>query len=104
MRGVVTQFGAIIRVEHEGLVILPPWQKLHLFNLRAQVAQIDSAEGSTTDTQPVDVSLTIRYSIQADRVADVFEKFSRNGDLSTYVQTATQEVLKSLQPNILHRA
>lgn len=94
MRGVVTQFGAIIRVEHEGLVILPPWQKLHLFNLRAQVAQIDSAEGSTTDTQPVDVSLTIRYSIQADRVADVFEKFSRNGDLSTYVQTATQEVFK----------
>lgn len=96
MRGVITQFGAIKGIEPEGLVILPPWQKLSVFNVRAEEATIENAEGSTSDTQPVKVSMTVRYSIMTDRVAEVFEKYSRNGDLSSYVQTATQEVFKAV--------
>jgi regulator of protease activity HflC (stomatin/prohibitin superfamily) len=96
MRGVVTSFGAIKRIEQEGLVVLPPWQQLTVFNVRAEQATIEGAEGSTSDTQPVKVSLTVRYSISTDRVAEVFEKYSRNGDLSSYVQTATQEVFKAV--------
>lgn len=96
MRGVITQFGAIKGIEPEGLVILPPWQKLSVFNVRAEEATIENAEGSTSDTQPVKVSMTVRYSIMTDRVAEVFEKYSRTGDLSSYVQTATQEVFKAV--------
>lgn len=96
MRGVITQFGAIKGIEPEGLVVLPPWQKLSVFNVRAEEATIENAEGSTSDTQPVKVSMTVRYSIMTDRVAEVFEKYSRNGDLSSYVQTATQEVFKAV--------
>jgi prohibitin 2 len=96
MRGVITQFGAIKGIEPEGLVVLPPWQKLSVFNVRAEEATIENAEGSTSDTQPVRVSMTVRYSIATDRVAEVFEKYSRNGDLSSYVQTATQEVFKAV--------
>jgi prohibitin 2 len=96
MRGVVTQFGAIKGIEPEGLLILPPWQKLNVFNVRAEEAAIENAEGSSSDTQPVKVSMTVRYSIMTDRVAEVFEKYSRNGDLSSYVQTATAEVFKSV--------
>lgn len=95
-RGVLTQFGAIRKIEPEGLVIVPPWQKLALFSIRAEEAQIDEADGSTSDTQPVKVSLTVRYSIQTDRVSEVYEKYSHNGDLSSYVQTATQEVFKAV--------
>ncbi len=95
-RGVVTQFGRIIGIEPEGLAILPPWQKLTLFSIRAEAASIDSAPGSTLDTQPVDTSLTVRYSIMPDKVAEVFEKYSHNGDLSSYVQTATMEVFKAV--------
>jgi regulator of protease activity HflC (stomatin/prohibitin superfamily) len=95
-RGVLTQFGAIKKIEPEGLVVVPPWQKLALFSIRAEEAQIDEADGSTSDTQPVKVSLTVRYSIQTDRVAEVYEKYSHNGDLSSYVQTATQEVFKAV--------
>lgn len=95
-RGVLTQFGAIKKIEPEGLVIVPPWQKLALFSIRAEEAQIDDADGSTSDTQPVKVSLTVRYSIQTDRVSEVYEKYSHNGDLSSYVQTATQEVFKAV--------
>lgn len=95
-RGVVTQFGAIKGIEQEGLVILPPWKKMATFNIRAEAATIENAEGSTSDTQPVKVSLTVRYSVATDRVAEVYEKYSHDGDLSSYVQTATQEVFKSV--------
>src|SRR5690349_9016764 len=62
-RGVVTQFGRIVGIENEGLALLPPWQKLAIFSIRAEQANIDGAGGSTSDTQPVSVSLTVRYSI-----------------------------------------
>lgn len=95
-RGVVTQFGAIKTVEPEGLVVVMPWQKLSVFNIRAEAAQIDNADGSTADTQPVKVSMTVRYSIATDRVAEVYEKYSHDGDLASYVQTAAQEVFKAV--------
>jgi regulator of protease activity HflC (stomatin/prohibitin superfamily) len=95
-RGVVTQFGKIVGIEGEGLAVLPPWQKLSNFSIRAEKADIENAEGSTSDTQPVRVSMTVRYSIATDRVAEVFEKYSHDGDLSSYVQTATQEVFKAV--------
>lgn len=95
-RGVITQFGAIRGIENEGLVILPPWQKLAVFNIRAEEANIENAEGSTSDTQPVRVSMTVRYNIATDRVAEVYEKYSHDGNLSSYVQTASQEVFKAV--------
>lgn len=95
-RGVVTQYGAIKGIEGEGLLILPPWRSLTKFNTRAEEATIENAEGSTSDTQPVHVSLTVRYSIRTDKVAEVFEKYSRDGDLSSYVQSATQETVKAI--------
>jgi prohibitin 2 len=95
-RGVVTQFGRIIGIENEGLAILPPWQKLANFSIRAEQADIENADGSTSDTQPVKVSMTVRYSIMPDKVAEVYEKYSHSGDMSSYVQTATQEIFKAV--------
>lgn len=95
-RGVVTQFGKIVGIEGEGLTVLPPWQKLSNFSIRSSKAEIENAEGSTSDTQPVKVSLTVRYSIATDRVAEVFEKYSHDGDLSSYVETATHEIFKAV--------
>lgn len=95
-RGVITQFGAIKGIEQEGLTLLPPWQTLNVFNIRAEEAPVPNAEGATSDTQPVHVALNVRYSISPDKVAEVFEKYSRTGDLSSYVQTATQEAFKAV--------
>jgi prohibitin 2 len=95
-RGVVTQFGRIVDVENEGLALLPPWRKLTNFSIRSETANIENADGSTSDTQPVKVSMTVRYSIMTDRVSEVFEKYSHDGDLSSYVTTATQEVFKAV--------
>ena len=95
-RGVITQFGKIVGIEGEGLAILPPWQKLSNFSIRAEKADIENAEGSTSDTQPVKVSMTVRYSIATDRVSEVFEKYSHDGNLASYVQTATQEIFKAV--------
>ena len=95
-RGVITRFGAITGIEQEGLVVLYPWQTLNSFSIRAETATIDGAQGSTSDTQPVSVSMTVRYSIIPNQIAMVFEKYSHDGDLSSYVQTATQEVFKAV--------
>lgn len=95
-RGVVTSFGKIAGIEDEGLVVLPPWKKLTIFNIRAEKADIENAEGSTSDQQPVKVSMTVRYSVATNKVSEVYEKYSHDGDLSSYVQTATQEVFKAV--------
>lgn len=95
-RGVVTQFGAIKGIVPEGPVLLFPWQSLTLFSVRAERADIKNAEGSTSDTQPVRVSMTVRYSISTNKVSEVYEKYSHDGDLSSYVNTATQEVFKAV--------
>lgn len=96
-RGVVTVYGKIQSVEGEGLKVLVPFvQRLDVFSVRAEEATIDNAEGSTKDTQPVRVSLTVRYSIEPDKVAEVFEKYSHSGDLSSYVNTATLEAFKAV--------
>lgn len=95
-RGVVTQFGRIVGIESEGMAVLPPWQKLSNFSVRAETADIENAEGSTSDTQPVAVSMTVRYSIAPDKVAEVFERYSHDGNLASYVQTATQEIFKAV--------
>lgn len=95
-RGVITVGGAIRSIENEGFVLLWPWQRLAIFNIRAEEATVDKSEGSTSDTQPVTVSLTVRYSISPDKVAEVYEKYSHDGNLASYIQTATQEVFKAV--------
>ena len=95
-RGVVTQFGRIIGIEDEGLVILPPWRSLKIFNIRAETANVDRAEGSTFDTQPVAVSLTVRYAPRVNKVNVIYEKYSHDGDLTNYVDTAVQEAFKAV--------
>jgi prohibitin 2 len=95
-RGVVTQFGKIIGIEGEGLTILPPWQTLDYFSVRAQTVNLDEAEGSTSDTQPVKTSLTIRYNNRPEKVADIFERYSHKGDLNDYLKTAAQETFKAV--------
>lgn len=95
-RGVITVGGAIRGIENEGFLLLAPWQRLDIFNIRAEQADINDAEGPTYDQQPVKASLTVRYSISPDKVAEVFEKYSHDGNLNSYVQTATQEVFKAV--------
>jgi len=97
--GVVTRLGAIVRSTSEGPAWVWPWEEMNLFNLRAQEAKIQNAEGGTSDTQPVFVSLTVRYAITPARMAEVFEKYTHNGDLSSNVDSATQEVFRSVTAN-----
>lgn len=95
-RGVVTRGGKIMGIEQEGWVLLPPWEHLQAFNIRAETAKIDNAIGGTADQQPVTTSLVVRYSIQPDKVAEVYEKYSHDGDLASYVDSATHETFKAV--------
>lgn len=95
-RGVITVGGAIKGIENEGFLLIAPWQKLDVFNIRAEQTDITNAAGATADTQPVTVNLTVRYSISTDKVAEVFEKYSHNGDLTNYIFTASVETFKAV--------
>ena len=95
-RGVITVGGAIKGIESEGFTLVAPWQRLNVFNIRAEQADIKRADGPTIDLQSVSTSLTVRYAIIPERVADVFEKYSHDGNLDSYVETAAQEVFKAV--------
>ena len=95
-RGVITVGGAIKGIEGEGFTLIAPWQRLDIFNIRAEQADVKDAEGATSDTQPVKTSLTVRYSIAPDKVAEVFEKYSHDGNLDSYIHTATLETFKAV--------
>jgi prohibitin 2 len=98
-RGVVTTYGKITGIQAEGLAVLLPWEKLSIFSIRAEKAEIDNVEGATFDTQPVHVSMTVRYSIATDKVAEVFEKYSHDGNLESYVKSAVKEIFKAVTAN-----
>lgn len=95
-RGVITVGGAIKGIESEGFTLVAPWQSLSVFNVRAEQADVKNAEGATSDQQPVKTSMTVRYSILPAKVAEVFEQYSKDGNLDTYIETATLEVFKAV--------
>lgn len=95
-RGVITVGGNIKGIQSEGYLLLWPWEKLNIFNVRAEQADIEKAEGSTSDLQPVTTSLTVRYSVMPNKVAEVFEQYSKDGNLDSYINTATQETFKAV--------
>lgn len=75
---------------------MAPWQRLAAFNIRAEQADVKNTQGTTSDTQPVKSGMTVRYSICPDKVAEVFEKYSHDGDLDSYITTATLEIFKAV--------
>ena len=58
-RGVITQFGAIKGIENEGLLFVPPWKNLTIFNIRAEEATVEDAEGTLDLSGKVDVARSI---------------------------------------------
>lgn len=95
-RGVITVGGAIKGIEQEGFTLIWPWQSLNVFNVRAEEAAIKDADGATSDTQPVKTSLVVRYSVLPNKVAEVFEQYSKDGNLDSYIGTATMETFKAV--------
>jgi len=95
-RGVITIGGSIRGIQQEGFTLLWPWERLDNFTIRAERVDVKDADGATADTQPVKTSLTVRYSILPDKVAQVFEQYSHDGNLDSYVQTATLETFKAV--------
>jgi prohibitin 2 len=94
--GVITTMGKIVDTQGDGPAWVWPWQKLNVFNLRLERASINNAQGGTKDLQPVAVDMLVSYSIIPNRMAEVFEQYSRDGDLSANVQSATAEVFKAV--------
>jgi prohibitin 2 len=96
-RTVVTRNGAADRATKPGLNFKLPWfESAYPVSVRADAVNVDKAEGSTSDTQPVHTSLVVRYEINPEAVIRVFSQYDRSGDMDRYVQTATAETFKAV--------
>lgn len=95
-RGVVTVGGKISGIQGEGFALVTPWETLNVFNIRAEAAEIKDADGATSDQQPVKTSLVVRYSVIPGKVAEVFEQYSKDGNLDSYIATASMDVFKAV--------
>ena len=95
-RGVVTVGGKISGIQNEGFMLLLPWQSLSIFNVRAESTDIKDADGATADQQPVKTSLVVRYNVVPNKVAEVFEQYSKDGNLDSYIATASMDVFKAV--------
>ena len=95
-RGVITNGGAITGILAEGRHLVWPWEHVQSFNIRTETATVKGATGGTSDQQPVTTTLVVRYSISPDKVAEVFEKYSKDGDLTSYADSAVHEAFKAV--------
>lgn len=95
-RGVITVGGKISGIEGEGFGLKWPWETLYIFNVRSETAEVKGAEGGTIDQQPVNTSIVVRYSIMPDKVAEVFEQYSKDGNLDSYINTAVLDTFKAV--------
>jgi regulator of protease activity HflC (stomatin/prohibitin superfamily) len=95
-RGIITAFGEVRSVRHEGLQFHWPWEKVQLISLRADSADVKKSEGGTKDSQPVHTDMTVRYEIKPDAVEEVYVRYARDGNMDRYVETATQEAFKAV--------
>jgi prohibitin 2 len=93
-QGVVTVGGNIRGIQPSGFVFLWPWETLYKFSVRAEAAEIKDADGGTVDTQSVKISLVVRYAITPDKVAHVFEWYSRDGDIDHLIHSAALDAVK----------
>lgn len=94
--GVITTMGKATSQTGDGAAWTWPLQELHYFSLRSKFTEINNAEGSTSDTQPVRVGLVVRYSTIPSKTLYVFEKYSRDGELDPQITSAAMEVFKAV--------
>jgi prohibitin 2 len=99
-RGIRVQFSEAKEVTGQGLNFkLPFVQAIIPMSIMADAIEIKNAEGATKDTQPVHTTLVVRYHIQEKEVMNVYREYSRDGNVDSYVGTASQEAFKAVTAN-----
>jgi len=70
--GVVYQFGSIVGQRDEGLNLTAPWQNVKNANVQIQAFKFENIAAASSETQDVNFTVTLNYSISANRVQDLF--------------------------------
>lgn len=96
-RGIKLRFSEAVATTQQGIQFkIPLIESIKPMSIMADSVEVKNAEGATKDTQPVHTSLVVRYHILDSRVQDVYREYSRDGDLDSYIATATAEAFKSV--------
>lgn len=96
-RGVRLTFSEATGTTGAGLQFkIPFFQSVVPISVMADAVEVKNAEGATKDTQPVHTSLVVRYHINEKHVLGVYKDYSKEGNLDSYVATATAESFKAV--------
>lgn len=74
-RGIVTTFGYIDHTElTEGAHFVMPWSIVHYYNVRLRKTSINKLTCETSDTQSVDLTVVLNWSIAPEGCSEAFQK------------------------------
>jgi regulator of protease activity HflC (stomatin/prohibitin superfamily) len=95
--GVVTSFGKIQDdTLGEGLHVVAPWWRVNQISVGVNKATVKNAEAASKDLQTVSTTLTINYSVQRDKVKQLYAMSPAMTYVEDYVDPAVYEVFKAV--------
>jgi len=95
--GVVTSFGKIQdETLGEGLHVVAPWWKVNQISVGVNKATVKNAEAASKDLQTVSTTLTINYSVQRDKVKQLYAMSPAMTYVDDYIDPAVYEVFKAV--------
>ena len=95
--GVVTSFGKIQDdTLGEGLHLVAPWWKVNQISVGVNKATVKNAEAASKDLQTVSTTLTINYSVQRDKVKQLYAMSPAMTYVDDYIDPAVHEVFKAV--------
>ncbi|HEX4998566.1 MAG TPA: prohibitin family protein [Terriglobia bacterium] len=93
-RGVHLRFQAVAGVKKEGLYfIVPLIDTVQRMDIKIQKEQVE-ADAASKDLQTVDIVVALNYHVNADRVADIYERVGL-GYKERIIDPALQEAVKA---------
>jgi regulator of protease activity HflC (stomatin/prohibitin superfamily) len=95
--GVVTSFGKIQdNTLNEGLHMVAPWWKINQISVGVNKATVKDAEAASKDLQTVSTTLTLNYSVQRDKVKQLYAMSPAMTYVDDYIDPAVYEVFKAV--------
>lgn len=83
-RGVYLRNGAYVRTVDAGLGFkFPIFDDVKRFSLRTHIVKVEADEAYSYDQQPANVSLSVNYSLNPERVAAFYNRFGTQENMET---------------------
>ena len=95
------------KVFEQGFHVIAPWNSLTSYNVRIKEVDMKSIKVLTNNGLEIDMDLTLRYSLEPNKVAVLHNRIGQNYENSIVIpeiRSATREVIGKYSPEELYSA